>query len=119
VAHALNPVQTDVRRARPGGTPFLHAGVLYRPAQDCSTSYGGRISLQRVTRLTPSEFAEETVSLLELSPEGSFPGGPHTVTPIGDVVLVDGRRTVLVPAAFRAFLAIWGSALIRRVRRGR
>ncbi len=34
VAHARNPVKTDARSARPGGTPFVVDGVLYRPGQD-------------------------------------------------------------------------------------
>ena len=116
-SHPLNPVKTDVRGARPAGPPFVHDGVLYRPTQDCSATYGGRTTLQRVTHLTPTEFAEEPVTVLEASARSPFPRGPHTVTPIGDVVLVDGCRTTFVPAAFRAFLAIWARSLTRRMRR--
>ena len=29
--HANNPVKTDVRSSRPGGTPFYRHGKLYRP----------------------------------------------------------------------------------------
>jgi len=112
--HALNPVKTDVRGARPGGRPFVHDGVLYRPAQDCSHAYGGRIALQRVTRLSPTAFAEELATTVEGPRQGRYPIGPHTLTPVGDVVLVDGRRTVFVPAAFRGFLALWVRALSRR-----
>jgi len=45
--HAANPVKTDVRSARPAGTPFEHEGRLYRPSQDCSRTYGGRILVDR------------------------------------------------------------------------
>lgn len=38
--HSLNPVKVDIRSSRPAGTPFIHEGVLYRPAQDCSKTYG-------------------------------------------------------------------------------
>ena len=115
--HARNPVKTDVRGARPAGRPFWHEGRLYRPAQDCSRAYGGRIAVQEVTRLTPTEFADNLVTMLETSRESPFPRGPHTLTPVGDLVLVDGQRTVFVWAAFRAFLAIWTADLARRVRR--
>ncbi|MCP9485234.1 MAG: hypothetical protein MSC30_05210 [Gaiellaceae bacterium MAG52_C11] len=115
--HDLNPVKTDVRGARPGGAPFVHDGTLYRPAQDCSKAYGGRITLQRVIRLTPTEFVEELAAVVEASSSSRFPLGPHTLTPIGNVVLVDGRRTIFVPVAFRAFLGIWGRAIVRRARR--
>ena len=99
-------MKTDVRSARPGGLPFVHEGALYRPAQDCSRSYGWRISVQRVARLTPTEFAEETAAVLEAAPDSPFPDGRHALTPVGDVVLIDGRRTVFVWAALLAFLRI-------------
>ena len=34
--HPLNPIQSDIRHARPGGRLFHHEGKLLRPAQDCS-----------------------------------------------------------------------------------
>jgi hypothetical protein len=117
-AHLRNPVKTDVRGARPGGVPFVHDGALYRPAQDCSRRYGWRIAVQRVTRLTPSEFAEEQVAVLEASAQSPFPSGRHTLAPVGDVVLLDGLRTVFVWPAFRAFLRIWARDLASRVQRG-
>jgi hypothetical protein len=114
IPHARNPVKTDVRGARPAGLPFIHEGQLYRPAQDCSKRYGWRLALNRVTRLTPTEFAEELVTVLEASPRSPFPKGRHTLTPVGDIVLVDGLRTVFVWPAFRAFLGIWARDLARR-----
>ena len=106
--HAANPVKADVRSARPGGRPFVHDGALYRPAQDSARRYGGRIALQRVVRLTPTEFAEETVRLIEARPGDHRPVGPHTLSPIDDdLVLVDACRIRFVPAAFAAFLGIW------------
>jgi hypothetical protein len=117
VPHALNPVKTDARGARPAGPPFLHEGVLYRPAQDCSRTYGGRITVHRVHELTPTSFAEEQVAVLEASPRSAYPCGPHTVTAVGRRVLVDGRRAVFAPAAFRAFLRIWARDVGRSLRR--
>ena len=114
--HARNPVKTDVRGSRPGGRPFAHEGALYRPAQDCSRAYGWRVVIQRVVRLTPTEFAEEPTAILEASPRSPFPAGRHTLCPVGDRVLVDGRRDVFVWAALRAFLAIWARDLTARVR---
>jgi hypothetical protein len=119
--HARNPVKSDVRGSRPAGRPFHHDGALYRPAQDCSKTYGWRIAIQRVTRLTPTEFAEERVRLVEAAPTSEFPLGRHTLTAVGDRVLVDGRRDVFVWAAFQAFLGILVRDWLRRalVRRGR
>jgi hypothetical protein len=115
--HALNPIKTDVRGARPAGPPFVRDGVLYRPAQDCSRTYGGRVVVHRVDDLTPTAFAEEQVVVIEASRRSRYPIGPHTLTPVGDRVLVDGRRAVFVPAASRAFLGIWWRSISGRVRR--
>ena len=57
--HASNPVKIDVCSARSAGTPFLVDCALFRPAQDCSRSYGGRITINRVQKLSPTEFLEE------------------------------------------------------------
>jgi hypothetical protein len=116
-AHALNPVKTDVRGARPAGPPFVNGGALYRPAQDCSRTYGGRVTVHRVHELTPTTFSEKQVAVLEASSRSRYPLGPHTVTAVGGRVLVDGRRTVFVPAACRAFLRIWARNAGRRLRR--
>ena len=113
--HARNPIKSDVRSSRPAGRPFHHRGSLYRPAQDCSRSYGWRIALNRVVRLTPTDFAEETVRVLEASPRSAFPSGRHTLTAVGDKLLVDGRREVFVWAAFVEFLRIWATDWARHV----
>jgi hypothetical protein len=114
--HAGNPVKTDVRSARPGGVPFVQEGILYRPAQDCSKNYGSRIVIQRVRSLTPTEFVEETVTVLEPSRESPFPLGRHTLTPVGDVVLIDGHRTVFVWHSFLLFLKTWARDLWSKFR---
>ena len=92
--HARNPVKTDIRGARPAGTPFVYNGTLYRPAQDCSTSYGAAVVLQRVDALTPDAFAERPVRRLEPDRAGPFPDGLHTVSAAGTRCFIDGRRDV-------------------------
>jgi hypothetical protein len=102
--HAANPVKVDVRSARPAGTPFVHQGQLYRPAQDCSRTYGGAIVIQRVIRLTPREFSEEPVAIVTPDRTGPYPHGIHTVSAAGDLTLVDGKRLVFKAAACRRAL---------------
>lgn len=97
-AHPLNPVVVDVRSARPGGPLFRIDGRLYRPAQDCSTGYGDRLAVNRVITLTTERFEEETVCVLEPEPGGPFSSGVHTLTAVGDVTLVDGKRWAWDPA---------------------
>ena len=94
VPHRANPVKVDIGSARPAGTPFIHEGVLYRPAQDCSGIYGGRIILNRVIKLTPAEFEEEKVVEIEPYTDGPYPDGIHTISGVGDMTLVDGVKKV-------------------------
>lgn len=97
--HPLNPIVVDVRSARPAGPFFRVDGQLYRPAQDCSTGYGDRLSIKRIVTLTTERFEEELVCFLEASDDSPFPFGLHTLTGVGDVTLVDGKRWVWNSAA--------------------
>ena len=97
--HDGNPVKNDVRSSRPAGTPFAHEGHLYRPTQDCSRTYGGRVLLNRINKLTPEEFAEESVR--EISPIAPYSDGVHTLSSCGEMTLIDGKRVVF-KSPFRA-----------------
>jgi hypothetical protein len=91
---------------------FEHNGALYRPAQDGSRAYGGAVALNRITRLTPSEFAEETVQVLRPDPAGPFPDGLHSLCGAGGKTLVDGKRHA------RSFKRLaWGLKQLARPRR--
>jgi hypothetical protein len=114
--HAANPIKTDVRSARGAGTPFRVDGQLYRPAQDCSRAYGGAVTINRVLRLTPTEFAEETARVVGPDPRGPFPAGLHTISSMGDATLIDAKRLVFVGAAFRRELSRKLKSALARVR---
>lgn len=88
--HPANPVKTDVRSSRPAGTPFYVAGQLYRPAQDCSRSYGWRLTLNCITKLTPTEFEEKVITIVE-PPPGPYRAGIHTLSAAGEFTLLDAK----------------------------
>ena len=92
-AHPLNPVKIDVTSSRPAGTPFVGDGVLYRPAQDCSESYGAAVVCNRVSVLSEQDLAEEVVARVVVPP-GRYDRGMHTYAVALGVahVAVDGRR---------------------------
>ena len=90
--HGANPLKTDVTSSRPAGTPFVHRGRLHRPAQDAARTYGGRVVINEVVRLTPTEFEERVVAAVEPDPHGPCPDGVHTVSAAGARTLVDGKR---------------------------
>ena len=92
--HLLNPVKSDIHSARPGGTPFHHQGQLWRPAQDSSRTYGGRIALNRVLVLDPERFQEETVKYVGPLKGTAYNQGLHTLAAVGNITLVDGKRYI-------------------------
>jgi hypothetical protein len=95
--HAHNPVKCDIRTARPAGTPFVHEGVLYRPSQDSSSTYGHRVVINRIEELTPDRFREVAVKTVGPLGATSWNKGFHTVSAVGDLTLVDGKRYVHSP----------------------
>ncbi len=111
--HANNPIKTDIRSARPAGTPFFHEGHLYRPAQDASVRYGGRLRLQRILRLTPTEFREETAAIIAPYAGSPYSQGMHTLAAAGPITLVDGACYRFNKTAFLAALRRAAARLLR------
>lgn len=100
--HPANPVKTDIRSSRPAGRPFVHEGSLYRPAQDCSQSYGGAVAINKVLRMTPTQYLEETVSMVRPRKEWPVPDGLHHLCGVGERTIIDACREVFV---WRALVA--------------
>ena len=92
IPHRRNPVKIDITSARPAGTLFVHEGNLYRPAQDCSNTYGGRVVINQVLRLTPDEFDERIVRIIDAAHGSPFSKGFHTISQVGKYTLIDGKR---------------------------
>jgi hypothetical protein len=93
--HRLNPVKVDLRSSRPAGAPFCVGDALFRPAQDCSDSYGCALTMNRILVCTASDYRETTVATLRPNRNGRFPHGIHTFSVGPNVIFVDGKRFVL------------------------
>ena len=100
--HRNDPVKFDARSARPGGTPFVVDGVLYRPAQDCSRRYGGSVVVNRIDELTPTAFRE--VPVAGVRPRAPYPDGLHTLSAAGARTLIDGNAFRFAPGALASRL---------------
>jgi hypothetical protein len=86
--HRRNPVKSDARCARPAGQLYWREGNLYRPAQICAPLYGSGLSINRVLRLTPHDYAERQVErILPSRRDGLL--GLHTINRAGDLTVVD------------------------------
>lgn len=95
--HPKNPVKIDVRSSRPGGQFFFQNGRLYRPAQDCSGTYGSAIQINRVDVLTEDDFAETVVGTIR-PPANGYSKGIHTISSDGSWCIVDAKRYKFNPA---------------------
>lgn len=102
--HQANPVKIDVRSTRGGGTPFHHQGMLYRPTQDCSLTYGGQVVINRVLACSPCEYREEVAAVVKARPDWPNPHGLHTLSACGDRTLLDAKRVALSGAGLHAKL---------------
>lgn len=90
--HTGNPVKMDVRSARPAGTPFIHQGVLYRPAADDSEGPGHSVALMRILELSPTSFREERVRTIGPIKGSAWSHGTGMLNPVDGMTLVAGRR---------------------------
>jgi hypothetical protein len=89
--HPMNPLVSDVRRARPAGALFRNGSKLFRPAQNGAVTYGHAISVAEVTSLTPTDYAERFA--YEIKPDW-LPGihGTHTISFSDDLTVLDCKR---------------------------
>ncbi|KAK3134962.1 hypothetical protein QOZ80_5BG0412950 [Eleusine coracana subsp. coracana] len=63
--HNQNPIYKADKSlgARNGGRLFIFEGSLYRPGQDCSGTYGRKVRLYKVEKLSKEEYKEVPVNL--------------------------------------------------------
>jgi hypothetical protein len=61
IAHPQNPVTTDPRYFRCGGSIISIGNDLFRIAQDCSGEYGRNINILKIDRMAANEYEEQVV----------------------------------------------------------
>ncbi len=95
--HPKNPVKSDITSSRPAGNIFAIDDKIYRPAQNCSETYGGSIVINEIKILDTNDFVENKV--LEIKPKSSysFNQGIHTISSSNSktspIILIDGKRS--------------------------
>jgi hypothetical protein len=113
-SHRRNPVKSGDQRSRPGGTPFVHKGTLYRPAQDGSKTYGGGIIIYSIAHLSPDEFGERVHTTISPRPEWPYCHGLHTISAVGGITLIDAKRYVFSLGGLRHYAKRLGLKIVRR-----
>jgi hypothetical protein len=87
-AHPMNPIVSDVKRARAAGGIFIKDGVVYRPSQDCSHGYGYGFDLNEIVTLSETEYCERTMISVRPDPAGRIIA-THTYATLGNIMIVD------------------------------
>ena len=96
-AHPANPVRKNMNGSRPAGNFIEVDGEIYRPAQNCANYYGESITINKITKLTTTEFAEEEHMIIESNKEDEFNYGIHTINALDDLIIVDGQKGYFEP----------------------
>ena len=87
-AHPMNPIVSDVKRARGAGSVFLQDGKLFRPSQDCSKAYGYGFDLNEISVLSETEYCEGTITSVRPDPRKKMLA-THTYARQGNLTVVD------------------------------
>jgi hypothetical protein len=90
-AHPLNPVVSDVRRARPAGAIYVENGRLFRPSQDCSVTYGYAIKINRIDVLSEDDYCEVEVASIEPHWDKRLTA-THTLNYAGGLTVIDALQ---------------------------
>ena len=94
--HPLNPVKTNITSARCAGTIFTFKNILYRPSMDYSEKIEGKITLNKIIKLSETEFEEVFVKQITPPTESEFRDKIHTLSELGEITLIDGCKETLI-----------------------
>jgi predicted nucleotidyltransferase len=115
--HKKNPVKTHICSSRSAGNILFYKGNILRPAQDNSATYGGKVVLNRINRLSQDEFEEEPFLYIKPKRNDKFGEGIHTINISDEIIVIDGKRKVFSPlqTAKSVGLDVQESKLVRKI----
>lgn len=70
--HPCSPICHNLEFGRNAGSIIEKDGELYRPAQDCSSVYGGQVNLLRIDRISPQIYKESVFKKAVLPQKDRF-----------------------------------------------
>jgi hypothetical protein len=99
--HPLNPIKVDISGSRPGGKLFTDdQGRLIRPSQNSTHTYGGSITLNHITSLSPTNYREERVGAVHPEKDSRYNKALHTFSYEGNYAIIDGKTYRFIWSAF-------------------
>jgi hypothetical protein len=88
-SHPMNPVISDVKRARSAGKIIERNGRLYRPSQCDIPHYGYGIKLNEIVVLTENDYLEKEIAFIEPKWDKKLKG-VHTLCHENRLTIIDG-----------------------------
>ena len=88
-SHPMNPVLSDIKRARSAGKIFEQNGILYRPSQCGVPFYGYGIKLNEIVELTENNYQEREIAFIEPKWDKKL-NGVHTLCHENRLTMIDG-----------------------------
>lgn len=89
-SHPMNPVISDVNRARSGGKIFQQNGTLYRPSQCGIPVYGYGLKLNEIITLSENNYQEREIAFIEPRWDKKLKG-IHTLCRENRLTMIDGN----------------------------
>ena len=89
IPHPLNPIISDVRKARPAGKIFQQNGDIYRPSQNSSKRYGYGLKFNKIVKLSETEYEEVEVNFVEPNWDRNIKA-VHSFNREGKLTVIDG-----------------------------
>lgn len=86
--HDMNPISSSSKISRAAGGLLEIGNELYRTSQDCSETYGKKIHIFKIIRLTTSEYLEQMVDTIETKWEKHL-DKIHTFNQSNNLVVID------------------------------
>ena len=88
IPHPLNPIISDVKKARSAGSIFIERGRIYRPSQNSSKRYGYGLKINEIRTLNENEYEETEVASIEPNWERKI-RATHTFNYTGNLTMID------------------------------
>jgi hypothetical protein len=88
VSHPMNPIVSDIRRARPAGRIFVEGERIFRPSQNCGSTYGYGFDINEVEILNETDYREKKVRSVRPDWDKRITGC-HTFAKEGPLTVID------------------------------
>lgn len=91
----VSPIVLGADRARNGGHFFRHNGKLYRPSQNCGSSYGEELLINEVLQIRPDSYEEtvcKRISVSDIQTDRQGFDGIHTFNHSNSYDVIDLRK---------------------------